>query len=429
MPPMTMPPYFPPGDGPQADLTRPYALPGEQDYPPLPPPPVFAPQSTPMMFSGADATAGLPVRGTTQRRGPGRTLAILGAVVVVAALGGGGVYLARSGKLNVGGSSTPAAVVAATTYCTALKSANYTQAYGQFDAALHAIISAQTYASVAKDIDTQQGAVSACTLGTATINGTSATIPATITRPQGGQIQATWQLAASGGAWRFTASPEPSLLARVAVAMYCADLTSANYSAAFTLFAQPLQQELISSNDYTTGANDEDSAAGKASACGTTSVVLHPDGTAVAQLSVQRQQVETDSVPVAAATNMLPAITDTPDASIPSRAVSNAFCHDLITNNENAAFQLFTPSAQQQIGSASNFSSQVSNAEILTGPITKCHSTTFSLDSTDMSGTLNGILTTQNILGATDRNVVLSMVEVIAMQWRIDNATVDGISI
>lgn len=427
---MSTPSY--PGDDPQFDLTRPasvpYGLPGEQDYPPLPPPPIYQPPT----FAGPDTTPALAPAVPTRRRGPGRALAILGVVVLLAALAGGGVLLAHSGKLHlagIGSSSTPGAVAAANRYCAALKSANYTQAYATFAATLQALIPAQTYASVSHDIDTQQGAVTGCTLGNATISSTSATIPATITRQQGGQTQMTWQLALQAGAWRFTASPELSLLARVAVASYCADLTSANYSAAYSLFAQPLQQELIASSNYTAGANDEDSAIGKATACGTTSVTMHPDGTAQATLNVQRQQAETDTVPLAAATNALPAITDTPDASIPSRAVSDAFCHDLIRNDYNSAYQLFTPSAQQQVGSAQNLGSQVGNAEILTGPITKCHSKTFTLDSNQTSGMLTGTLTTQNILGSTDRNVVLTMVEVVAMEWRIDNATVDGISI
>jgi hypothetical protein len=435
MPPMTTPSY-PPGDDPQFDLTRPaspYDLPSEQDYPTLPPPPVFQPQSTPSTVPAPDATPALPIATTARRGGPGRALAIIGVIVLLAAIGGGGVYLARSGGLHLAGlgnsSTTPGAITTANTYCAALKSANYTQAYATFAAALQAIIPAQTYASVSHDTDTQQGAVTNCTIGSASISGSSATIPVTLTRQQSGPAQLTWQLADQSGTWRFTASPEPSLLARVAVAMYCADLTSANYSAAFSLFAQPLQQELIASSDYTAGATDEDTAEGKATACGTTSVAMRPDGTALALLSVQRQQAESDSVPLAAATNAVPAIADTPDASIPSRAVGNAFCQDLIKKDYNSAFQLFTPAEQQNIGSASELGNYLNGAEILTGPITKCHGSTFTIDSSQMSGTLNGTLTTQNILGSADHAVVLATMEVVAMEWRINHVTVDGNSI
>lgn len=407
---MTTHEYFPlSNDDTQPGLTVPvYNTPYDPALAPPPPPPLYQPPA---------------------RRGRGGMLAI-GAVTVLLLLGIGGglLYAARHAGSLPFGSTTPGAVVAARGYCAALQAGNYTQTYTYFAPALQTTIPAAVYPQIAKDIDAQQGTVTSCTAGTANVSGNSATVAATVKRQNSAAQSVAWTLGLSNGVWRFTQSPEPSLPARATVAAYCADLTAANYTAAFALFAPAVQQQLVAVADYTSAATDADTELGKATACATTGVDIAADGTATAHLRVMRKQAETDDVTVNSPTTGTALLDAAPDASLPARVTAYLFCQALIAQDYNSAFSLLTPSAQQNVGSADSLKQRIQSAETFTGPIAECHSQVFTLNSDKQSGALTGHIITKPLIGQLNLPVTLAFV-VTGGKWLIDDYQISGVPV
>jgi hypothetical protein len=405
---MTTHEYFPqPGDDTQPGLTVPvFNTPYDPSPVPPPPPPILPPPAS--------------------RRG-GRIAAIAATVLVLLGIGAGLLYAAWHGGALPFGNATPGALTAARDYCAAVQARNYARAYTYFAPALQSAIPASVYPQLAGDLDAQQGAITACTAGSANASGSSATVAATVKRQNSAAQQLTWTLGLSNGVWRFSQSPEPSLPARATAAAYCTDLTGANYSAAFTLFAPVVQQQLVAIADYTAAATDIDTALGRATACATTGVDVAADGSATAHLHVMRKQAETDDVAVAAPANNAALFAAAPDVSLPSRVTAYLFCQDLKAKDYNSAFNLLTPSAQQNVGSPDTLKQRIESAETLTGQISACHSQTFTLNSDQHSGTLTGQLTTSALLGPLNLPVTLKMAEVTAGKWLIDDYQIAGL--
>jgi hypothetical protein len=402
--------YFPPPfDDTQPDLTVPaYNAP----YPPMgipappPPPGAYRPR-------------------TSRSRGPVVALTVIALLAV--GIVGGALYLSKHAFLLPGASAD--ALSAAKGYCIAVQGANYSQAYSYFGAALQTQVPMQVYPQLARDVDAQLGRVTACTTGGATTNGADATVAATLKRQQVDPQQLTWHLTDASGAWRFAQSPEPSLPARATAANYCANLQGARYATIYATFPAALQQQLVSLADYTAVTKDIDAALGKATGCATTGADIAADGSAVAHLTVTRKQAETDDVSVAVPTTGLAPLAGPPDASLLPRTVALLFCNDLKAKDYNGAFQFFTPAAQQAVGSPDSLKQNIESKEILTGPITDCHSQTFALNADKQSGTLNGQLTTKALFGPLNFPTSLLMIEVASGQWKIDDATIAGVGL
>lgn len=197
-----------------------------------------------------------------------RLLLIIGAVVAVLLIMGGLVYaLARNGGI-VGSSTTKTtASTAATSYCADLKAQNYTAAYGLFDAALQqAVISQATYQTAAQAEDTDQGKVTACTVGTTTANADKTdAVAATVTR---GTTKATltFTLALESGAWKFTKAPDVTLVPYATVSTYCSDLKT-NQDAAWALLSAKAQQVYGSVAAYKSAITSDASILGDFTGC------------------------------------------------------------------------------------------------------------------------------------------------------------------
>ncbi|MBA3826862.1 MAG: hypothetical protein H0X24_23585, partial [Ktedonobacterales bacterium] len=301
--------------------------------------------------------------------------------------------------------------------------------YALWDAALGSTIGSADYAALSAELDAQTGTVTGCVTGKATTNGTTATVPVTLTR-QGASAQTlTWHFTHASAGWRLSQYPDPSLAARATLRRYCVAVVGGQYSAAYGLFAPPLQQKLASADIYANVAGDADAADGKTTACATTSVDVAADGTATGHLTLTRKGTNQALVNLAAAATGMAAITTSPDISLPSRITARNFCAALVKKDYGTAFAQFTSSAQAAIGSASDFGSRVGAATTLTGDITGCRAGNFALNADNQSGTLSGQVTTHPFYGDLTHTTVLTMVASAPDTWLIDDATIDGVSL
>jgi hypothetical protein len=378
-----------------------------------------------------------PPGGSRGDNGAGRFALIAGALLVIVALIAGGVYVARHGGVGIalaGATATPAPQVAVTKaaqgYCAALQQGNATAMYSSFDSALQTLLPSAAFTASTKDIATQMGAVTTCQVGAVTMGAgnTTATVAATVTRQSNPQ-SLTWQMTQVNGAWLFAQAPDASLLPRATLFAYCADIQPKNYAGAYTLFTPALQQQLLSAANYKTVAGQVDAVNGAVTACATTSVTMAADGSATAQLTLKRSQTETDQTQLTAPGTGAAQISQPPDSSLLSRTTATIFCQDLVTSNFDDAFQQFTPSAQQAIGSADAFQQSVQSKEAFFGTITDCSVQGFTLNADNQSGTLSGSVTLKQLFASYSLPSTLSMVEVSTNVWKVDDATVGGQSL
>jgi hypothetical protein len=385
------------------------------------------PSTSPYMPDGQSLPPPPPLRA---RRGLVRVGITVASLVALLALVAGIAFAASHHSGGVAGvSDSPAN--AAGSYCRALQRAQYPQGYTLWGTALTSTIPSADYAAISKEMDTQVGAVTGCVVGKVTTSGGTATVPVTLTRGSAGAQTLTWQFSKSGSGWQLSQYPEPVLAARATLRHYCTAVVGGQYSAAYALFAPALQQKLLSAEVYTSVASEADAAAGKATACATTSVDLATDGTATGHLSLARKAGDDETMSLAAATTGPATITVAPDVSLPSRVTARTFCTALVKKDYNTAFAQFTPSAQAAIGSANDFGNRIRQATILTGDITSCSAGAFTLNADNQSGTLGGQVKTHPFFGDQTHNIILTMVANASdlNAWLIDDATIDGVSL
>jgi hypothetical protein len=137
---------------------------------------------------------------------------------------------------------------AAQGYCQAIKAHNYTQAYSYFASALQSAVPRAAYAPAAQQVDAVQGSVTACSFGKTTITGTTATLPATVTRQQAGRQSYTWQFTQANGIWQLSQPPDAALVPFSLALRYCQAMGTAQLDSAYALF-DANEQATVGSKD------------------------------------------------------------------------------------------------------------------------------------------------------------------------------------
>jgi hypothetical protein len=200
------------------------------DLPSMPPPSFGTPY-----VSASAATSPAPRR---------RLLPILGGVaaaVAVVLLVVAGVIFARSGRLNIVGSTASSPTATAQKMCQALQQSNVSAAYTLLSPSLTGAIPQARYTAGAHALAEIKGAVSKCTLGTAKTTGNSATVPVTITYAKSSE-SLTWNLSNGSAGWQLTQTPDPAIDPLGAAALYCTDLAQSNPAGAYALLSSTGQQ-------------------------------------------------------------------------------------------------------------------------------------------------------------------------------------------
>lgn len=172
----------------------------------------------------------------------------IGALAIVALLGG--LIIAAIKQFT----PTPSPQDAAQGYCQAIKAHHYTQAYGYFASALQTALPRAAYVPAAQQVDAVRGSVTACSFGKTTTTGTTATVPATVTRQQTGKQQYTWQFAQQNGAWYLTQAPDEAVVPFSLALRYCQALATAQLDTAYALFDANEQATVGSSDNFKSDA-------------------------------------------------------------------------------------------------------------------------------------------------------------------------------
>lgn len=291
--------------------------------------------------------------GTPQRKRSKKPLFIALSIVVLLLLlvGGGAAYVVTS-------LGAPAA--AATQFCGALKSQNYSTAYGMFSPTFQGKYTSDEFTKGAQALDVLEGQVTQCDKATGSnaytysYGASTATLQAVITRGKQGQLTGQMILKNVNGSWKVD-SLDTSLLgvnlaALQTVNSFCQALQSGDYETAYTDFGATPQQAM-SETDFVTNAKLDDKYDGKLSACSLISLGSGNTDTATSlSVSVTRGTQSAKSGNVALDVEGGAWKITTIDTSILGTdyrpvLVAQSFCSDYQKNDLSKAYGLMAPDA------------------------------------------------------------------------------------
>ena len=177
--------------------------------------------------------------GNAPRQRGGRLWIALGAIVAIML-----VLLALIAVLLPRLTQQSGAVVVATAFCQAEKNREYVRAYGYFADAVQSAVPPDAYSLVSQGVDDRQGKITDCTVTTANISkdGNSAIVHSTLTRQVNGKKLIDLSLAKVNGTWKINQAPDVAIPALATPFLFCRDITTLQYNAAYMLLTPTLQQ-------------------------------------------------------------------------------------------------------------------------------------------------------------------------------------------
>ncbi len=186
--------------------------------------------------------------------------------------------------------------------------------------------------------------------------------------------------------------------ALVAANNFCNAEKQQNYTQAYSYFSPALQQQ-VPQDAFTAISQGADAQQGKVTACSASGVTLSQDGkSAVVHGSITRQSAAAQKVDLQfALISGNWKISQAPDASIYPLTTAFLFCKDIKLEQFDAAYQLFTSTSQQMIGSANGLQQDYSTSTQVAGTLTNCNAQGITFNSTKESATIQSSLDFSNV--------------------------------
>jgi hypothetical protein len=184
--------------------------------------------------------------------------------------------------------------------------------------------------------------------------------------------------------------------ALVAANNFCNAEKQQNYTQAYSYFSPALRSQ-VPQDAFTAISQGADTQQGKVTACSASGVTVSQDGkSAVVHGSMTRQHVAAQKVDLQfILTGGNWKISQAPDATIYPLTTAFEFCKDIKLQQFDAAYQLFTTSSQQMLGSADNLKQQYSTVAQAAGTLSNCNAQSITIKST--SATIQSGLDFSNI--------------------------------
>ncbi len=128
-------------------------------------------------------------------------------------------------------------------------------------------VSAAAYVASMHALDNQFGTVTQCAAGSVQQNGTTATLPVTLTRQHAGAQTSTLQLTQAGTAWAIAVAPDAGTLPLATVYQFCQHLQRADYGSAYQGLSAGFQQAAGSARAFQDDARASAQMTGAVTAC------------------------------------------------------------------------------------------------------------------------------------------------------------------